>query len=466
MRPRRRIHPVAAAAVTAAALAACGSGGGGGAAGGGGPNGPGGAKLEAAPVCSTVSNPDTSGALPSAPDPSVSGTVTLWGWYDLAPEATTDLLAKFYPNVKVKFVDYSLEDTPVKLQTALNAGTGAPDLAMIEDKTLPTVWNNGLYDLSDCLKPYQADFPAFKWSRIQRPDGTLTAAPWEINPGFVTYRRDVFAKYGIDPSTITTWDQFQAAGRKVVQQSDGKVKWTLSNTVETGNGTENLLGDTELLVNQSGGKLFDKDGKPAFDSPNNVAVLQLLKKFRDEGLTLNDVPSKQAELTALRNGTVATFIGEASSRFFLSSALKDTAGKWGILELPAFTDGGTRGAVNGGTSIVMTDQSKNTPAAWAFLKIWLLTVDGRYQSFQAGQLVENLFLPAAKDPRFNQPDPFYGGDRFLQKSIQSAQAAPPFPSSAQLPKLENSIQSQLPAFLSGKKTAEQLASTAQAAAGN
>lgn len=467
MTRRRTFQIGAVAAAVAIVLSGCSGGGGGPAGGGGGGGGGGGstqlADLKQAPVCSDVKAPSQLGALPSKPDPSVKGTVSLWGWYNVAPESTKSLMAKYYPNVKLKFSDFSLADTVTKVKTALNAGTGAPSLAMIEDISLPSVWSDNLYDLSDCLKPYASAFPKFKMDRITRPGGAQPAVPWEINPGFVTYRRDVFQKYGIDASAIKTWDDFTAAGKKVVKESGGKVAWTESNTVDPGNGTENIQGDIALLSDQIGANFFDKKGKAVFDSPKNIQVLNLLKSFRDEGIAAPDFASKQSELTALKNGDVATFIGEASSRFFLSGALKDTSGKWGILPLPAFTEGGTRGAVNGGTSIVMPAQNKDTAASWAFLRIWLLSVEGRYKSFEAGQLVENVFLPAAEDPRFQQPDPFYGGDKFLQLSIDSAKAAPPTPSAPNLAQVKDSIQSQLAGFMKGSISAEKLASTAQAA---
>lgn len=459
-RRTRRVTLVAAVAAVTLLAGACGTGGRG--VPGAGTQHAG--KLTVAPACKHPGAVDLDGGLPGKPDPSVKGTITLWGWYNVAPKATLHLLAKYYPNVKVEFVDYALTDTLSKLQTALNAGSGAPDLAMVEDKSLPVVWNKGLYDVSPCIKPYKKDFPAFKWARITRSDGTLSAVPWEINPGIVTYRRDVFAKYGIDAKSIKTWDDFVRAGKKVTKKSGGAVKWTESNITEPGNGTGQVLNNLELMINEQGGTLFDRKGNVTFDNPKTIKALKLLKSFRDQKISLNDVASKQAELNALRDGKVATFITESSSRFFLSSALKDTSGKWGIMPLPAFTPGGGHGAVNGGTSIVMPAQGKNTEAAWAFLKIWLLTVEGRYQSFKAGQLVENLFLPAASDPRFQRPDPFYGGDKFLQISIDAAKAAPPYPSGATLPELSTSVTDQLPKFMSGKLSADALAKNAAAAA--
>src|SRR5690606_20358858 len=151
--------------------------------------------------------PSPSGELPE-PNPDLEGTVEIWGWYNVAPLATVDAFRQLYPNVEVTGVDYSLEDTPTKLATAINAGTGAPDLAMVEDLRLPGFWDAGLLDLTECLEPYKEAFPEFKWDRIQRPDGRIVSIPWEINPGLITYNRKIFREYDIDPHSIETWDDY------------------------------------------------------------------------------------------------------------------------------------------------------------------------------------------------------------------------------------------------------------------
>lgn len=402
---------------------------------------------------------------PPEPNPDLEGTVELWGWYNQAPLSTVEAFQELYPNVEVEGVDYSLEDTPTQLATAINAGTSVPDLAMVEDLRLPGFWETGLLDLSECLAPYEEQFPEFKWERIQRPDGTIVSVPWEINPGLITYNREVFDEYGIDADAIETWDDYIAAGQTIRDESGGEVKLLLSNLAPTGSGlAAELTNDLVLLTNQQGGQYFTKDGEVAVDSPETINALEMLKRFRDEDLTLNDPASAQAELDALRSGRVASFIGEASSRFFLSGELADTEGNWGLMPLPAFEEGGARGAVNGGTSIVIPELSENAEAAWEFAKFWLLTVEGRVASFESGQLLENIYQPAAQDERLQQPDPFYGGDNFLEISLKSAEEAPPAPSAANFPVLDNAIQQELRGFMAGDTSAEDVVQAAEQAA--
>lgn len=461
---RRSLVWLSTAVPVAALVAACGSAEPPGASGDtDNGSGQGGGDLTAAEFCADEEADPAGG--PPEPNPDIEGTVEIWGWYNEAPLATVEAFQQLYPNIEVKPVDYSLDDTPTQLATAINAGTGVPDLAMVEDLRLPGFWDAGLLDLSECLEPYKDDFPEFKWDRIQRPDGSIVSVPWEINPGMVTYNRGVFDQYGIDAESIETWDDYIAAGQKIRDESGGEVKLLLSNVAPTGSGlAAELTNDLVLLTNQQGGRYFTEDGEVAVDSKETINALNLLKSFRDEDLTLNDVSSAQAELDALRTGRVASFIGEASSRFFLSGQLPDTAGDWGVIQLPAFTDGGTRGAVNGGTSIVIPEQSDNAEAAWEFAKFWLLTVEGRHDSFVAGQLVENVYQPAAEDERFQQPDPFYGGDNFLQIALASAEAAPPAPSAANFHILNDALQNELRGFMAGDTSAEEVVETAARAA--
>src|SRR5690606_2777174 len=54
----------------------------------------------------------------------LKGEIEVWTWSPQLYEVLLPGFNKFYPNIKVNIVN--LPDTPVKLKTALAAGTGAP----------------------------------------------------------------------------------------------------------------------------------------------------------------------------------------------------------------------------------------------------------------------------------------------------------------------------------------------------
>ncbi len=403
---------------------------------------------------------DPSGAASSMKgDPNLTAELTFWGWYNVVPKAIVPDFQKLYPKVTFRFVDFSNPDTHTQLITTLNAGRGAPDLSMLQDRDAPRFWNLGLVDLTKAVSPYQADFPTYKWKKVLRPSGMIQAVPWESGPVAFAYRRDIFSRYGIDPTKINTYDDYIAAGKQLSAASGGKVKMLISNIAENPNGMQiSLTADWAMLTQQNGGQYFSSDGRVTINSPQAVEALSMLKRFRDEGITLNDLASSQAEIDTMLKGTVATYFSPMWWTGYPKSLATSTSGAWSAFKLPAFKSGGARASNRGGTSLAITSQSKNAHAAWEFARFWLLTVQGRTLSETAGKIFEACFLPAAKDSFFNQPDDFFGGLKIFPFFSQVAQEAPSFPESPLLPEMETSFQSKLPDFLSGKKSAAQVVS--------
>lgn len=360
-------------------------------------------------VSSVCPDPAAPPAEPSNPDSSISGEVVLWGWNNAAPQAVYEEFKVAYPNVTVEFVDVGTTDMGTKLLTSLRGGAGAPDIAMWEDAFAADLWEQPVVDLTPCLEPHIADFPSSKIRGISRPDGTILAAPWEAGPVQLLYRTDIFEKYGIDPTTLTTWEAYVAAGKALSAASGGTVHMLMSNIVPPPAYVERAYDTFLLLAQQNGGNLFDVDGNPQFTDAKNVEALELLKKFRDEGLTLNDVASDQAAYQVINDGTVASWLAPTWWKYYPENFAADTKGLWAAQPLPVFADGGARSGNNGGSSLVMPSQGENQAAAWAFLKFWLLRVESRKASFEAGGgLFENIYAPAAADPFFSEPDPFFG----------------------------------------------------------
>jgi ABC-type glycerol-3-phosphate transport system substrate-binding protein len=87
----------------------------------------------------------------------------------------------------------------------------------------------------------------------------------------------------------------------------------------------------------------------------------------------------------------------------------DTAGKWGVANMPAFKDGQPRAANDGGSTLAIPEQSKNKDAAWAFIEYMLGKEDSQLKQFAYSD-----FLPALEttytDPLFTEPDSFFKGE--------------------------------------------------------
>lgn len=97
-------------------------------------------------------------------------------------------------------------------------GDGLPDIVSIENFEAEIFWSR----FPDCFAnlkelgytaDIQAKFPDFKRTELEVGD-VAYAMPWDSGPVAVFYRRDLYEKAGVDPSTISTWDDFIAAGKR------------------------------------------------------------------------------------------------------------------------------------------------------------------------------------------------------------------------------------------------------------
>jgi lactose/L-arabinose transport system substrate-binding protein len=88
----------------------------------------------------------------------------------------------------------------------------------------------------------------------------------------------------------------------------------------------------------------------------------------------------------------------------------DTAGDWGVFRIPAMRPGGIRVSNMGGSTLSIPSQSEHPQEAWKFIEYALCTVEGQVAQYRTFGIFP-AYLPALKDPYFDQPDPFFGGQK-------------------------------------------------------
>ena len=125
-----------------------------------------------------------------------SGKVTLWMWkaaHDtLVNSGVLDEFKKEYPDIEVEIVEYAPADVYQKLPLALQAGTGAPDISLVENSHLAQIVAlGGLTDMTEWVTPYIDKMNAYKWQDAKLDD-KYYAMPWDSGPVVFYYRRDVF----------------------------------------------------------------------------------------------------------------------------------------------------------------------------------------------------------------------------------------------------------------------------------
>src|SRR5262249_31794326 len=147
------------------------------------------------------------------PAAQIRGHVNVWSW-NIAAKSLQHLTPAFeakYPHVKV-VVDMTGARMQARLLLSLAAGVGAPDVSPFERSAAPHyLATHNLLDLPPAAARYRRAFPKPLWDNCTL-NGRVYAIPWDMGPCAVYYKRDLFARYGVDPARIATWDDYIAAG--------------------------------------------------------------------------------------------------------------------------------------------------------------------------------------------------------------------------------------------------------------
>ncbi|EJB02042.1 ABC-type sugar transport system, periplasmic component [Rhizobium leguminosarum bv. trifolii WSM597] len=337
-----------------------------------------------------------------------SANLTIWSW-NVAASALKSTLPGFnkqFPDIKITVEDLGNSQVFDKTLAACAAGgDGLPDIVSIENFEAEIFWSR----FPDCFAnlkelgytpEIQAKFPDFKRTELEVGD-VAYAMPWDSGPVAVFYRRDMYEKAGVDPSTISTWDDFIAAGKKISAANPGVVM-----------AQADFNGDSEwfrMIANEQGCGYYSTDGQNiTINQPACVASLQKVKEMKDAGtLTAANWDEKIQANTA----------GKAASQLYggwyegtVRSTSPDLKGKWGVYRMPSLTADGPHAANLGGSSLAISATSANKEAAWKFVNYALGTNEGQITMLKEFGLVPSL-LSAEKDPFISEPQPYWGGQK-------------------------------------------------------
>jgi multiple sugar transport system substrate-binding protein len=140
--------------------------------------------------------------------------VTMWAWYPNM-ELVVDNFNEQNDDVQVCWTNAGAGgDEYDKFQTAITAGTGAPDVVMLEADRIPTFQiQEGIIDISDYgYEDVKDNFSEGAWKDVSVGEGVY-GAPVDGGPMAMIYRKDIFEEYNITPPT--TWAEYEAAAQTV-----------------------------------------------------------------------------------------------------------------------------------------------------------------------------------------------------------------------------------------------------------
>lgn len=388
---KKRIIGIAALAAASAALAGCATGGV--PAGGGG---------------TTALDRDAK----------LSGEITVWSW-DVGATALERLAADFekeHEGTTVKVVDVGYDNAYDKMSVGFQAGTGLPDVVTIETDAAPgyiTQFPKGMLDLNPILGDDEADFDPFKWAAGSDADGSLRIAPWDSGTVALFYRTDIVEEAGVDIEAVHTWDDLIAAG-KVIKEKTGHT--LMSTDIAAGAGFQARL-------QQLGQGLFDEKGEITLNSPEAVRVLTMLKEMNEAGLIKN-VTGWDGRVTSAKDGDSAVTPEAVWWIGTLQGDAPEHSGKYGVVPLPVFDEGGARTSNNGGSGLAVPAQAKNPQLAAAFVD-FVLADAGNQASMMKNEGLFPSYLPALEDEQFSEPVEYFGGQPVYEVFAELTAEIPP-----------------------------------------
>lgn len=289
--------------------------------------------------------------------------LTVWSWDSTLPRTVKGFEAK-NPNIKVKVTNAGTnKDEYNALSNAIEAGSGAPDIAQIEYYALPEYVIRGhLENLSDLGS---SDFKDFytpgTWSSVSINDGVY-ALPMDSGPMAWFYNKDVFDKAGVDPTQVRTWDDFYEAAKKIravdsyITSDSGDAGFFDSMTWLAGAKPFQTSSDgSEVTVN-----LTEDKGVKTFTD--------FWQKLLDEGLLDTKTAGWSEDwFKGMVDGTIASLFTGAWMPANLANSAADGAGKWRVTQMPT-ADGSTTNSENGGSSLAVLASTKKADAAYQFIE--------------------------------------------------------------------------------------------------
>jgi multiple sugar transport system substrate-binding protein len=394
--PRSRIaRTMAGAAVglaVAGALAACSS-----------------SASSSAPAASGSSAPAGSAASGAAALQTPT-TLTWWAWAPQDKQLVT-AFEKLYPKVKVNLVNAGTGTAEyTKLQNAIKAGSGVPDVAQIEYYALPQFALGGsLVNLStDGLGSDQGQFSSGVWDSVN-VNGELVGLPQDTGPMALFYNKTVFDKYGL--TVPTTWAQYVADAKKLHAANP---KEYITN--DTGD-----PGFTTSMIWAAGGHPYVTSGT------KNVTIdladagtqkfVSMWSPLVSGGLVAPISSWSTQWYTGLSNGDIASLVTGGWMGVDLETGVATGSGQWRVAPIPQWTAGASADSENGGSSDAVLAAGKNQLAAAAFLQ-WVSTGQGAQLSASTGDFpAETAILNSAS---FVGQKPAYFGGQAINQVLSQA----------------------------------------------
>jgi arabinosaccharide transport system substrate-binding protein len=345
--------------------------------------------------------------------------LNFWTFQELHKQFWDDAVITWNKNhpdkqIALKTDVYPYDEQHNKLLIALQSGTGAPDIADIEIGKFANFVKGskpGLLELNDIVEPVKNDLIMGRLENYAK-DGKYYGIDYHVGAEVMYYNKELLDKAGVKAEDIKTWDDYIAAGKKVVAATGKPMA-----TIET---TEHW--SFYPLINMQGSDFFDKNGNVSLNNDVNVKTLQMLKDMLYKDKIAVPAPGgfhHSEEYWAWMNkGNAASIWMPLWYMGRFVQYMPDLKGKMIVAPMPVFP-GGKKSAGMGGTATVITNQCKNADLVKAFVAEAKLSKEGSIKTWTLLGF-DPIRKDAWSDPAMSAPNKYteyFGTDVF--KTLQS-----------------------------------------------
>ncbi|MFA9456780.1 ABC transporter substrate-binding protein [Halalkalibacter sp. AB-rgal2] len=319
------------------------------------------------------------------------------------------------PHVTINLQNADMNDVHDNLFTSISAGSGAPDITMIEEAQIErfrsvedsfvNLYDHGAGDVEN-------EFLDWVWRNAENGEGDfLFGLPTDIGPTVMFYRTDVFEEAGFNSSPeavselMSTWDEYAQVASEIY------------------NNTGKLITDSAELVynakrDQATQQYFNTENELIIEEhPQIREAYDYTTDLIEQGFA-GDIPLWTPEWhSGMGDGSYATMLAPA----WMQGVIKDNEpedGIWSITTMP-------EGAGNwGGSYLSIPAETNHAEEAYEFIQ-WLTAPEQQLKAFLGYGLFPSA--PAVYEmPEFlDYEDEYFGGIATAQIFSEAAQSVEP-----------------------------------------
>lgn len=343
--------------------------------------------------------------------------LTFWAWAG-GIEDTVKLYEDVNPNVTIKVENIGFgTDVYTKIENAVDAGTGGPDLAQMDYYAIPSFALTG--SLADLTEYGAADaeplFLPAAWQNVVAGNGVY-GIPQDIGPQVMYYRQDILDSLGLE--VPTTWDEY-AQMAEVIKASDPNRYITFLDPGLAEQGYSALW--------QAGATPWSIDGDAItldFSDPGVVKVADFWTDLLQRGLVVEATQGSEEWFKQLSEGQLVTWMVGSWGYGPLAAVIPENAGLWRAAPQPLWDADDPASSQFGGGGTVVLEQSEHKQAAADFA-IWLNSDPVAVASLQSNGLTPTT-VAAWDDPAFlDQEIEYLGGQQANQVFAEAADTTVP-----------------------------------------